>query len=144
MRAVLDRSPKIVAWAAAHIPGMMGRSFSDDATAIGIEREDGELAGAIVFHQWQPEHGTVQVSAAATDPRWLRARAAIATCYEYGFRGLGCHKLWSATPATNKRALRFVIGMGFTPEALLYKHYGATDVVISRLFVWEYYKESMQ
>lgn len=123
------------------MPGMYGRQFADDARAIGIADDRDNVLGVVVFHQWQPDHGTIQVSAAASDPRWLRARKAVDAMFDYGFNTCGCHKLWSATPRSNRRALKFVWGLGFQPEAILSHHYGSEDVVISRKFHWEHYTD---
>jgi RimJ/RimL family protein N-acetyltransferase len=138
---VLDRSAELVAWAAQRLPVVREQGFPSGASAIGVEAEDGRLMGVVVFHDYQPAYGTLQVSAVAEDPRWMRARDVFALMFDYAFRHCGARKLYSVTPASNQRALRFVWGLGFKPEARLQLQLGADDAVISRLFVWEHYGE---
>lgn len=140
MRVVLDRSDEICAWALGYMPGMFGRPFEDNATAIGVEGDNG-LMGAVVFHQWQPDYGTIQASTAANDARWLRCRALQDAIFRYAFVVCKCHKVWAATPRRNERALRMLKVFGMQPEAILEKHFIDDDAVISRRFVWEWDSE---
>lgn len=140
MKAVLDRSDELVEWAAARIENMGGAPFNDGARAIGVETASGDIAGVVVFSDWYPQYGTMQVSFAAEDPRWLRARDAIETMHHYAFEVCRVRKLWSLTPADNPRALRAVVkGFGFTPEAILEHQFGLDrHAVMSRKYVWEW------
>lgn len=140
MRAVLDRSDELVAWAAQRIENMGGAPFNDGARAIGVESEDGRVLGVVVFSDWYPQYGTMQVSFAAEDPRWLRARSAIETMHHYAFTVCKVRKLWSLTPVDNRRALRAVVkGFGFRPEAVLEHQFGLDrHAILSRKYVWEW------
>jgi RimJ/RimL family protein N-acetyltransferase len=138
MRVVLNRSAELLAWSADRIAPMHGRPFPVGSTAIGVESGDGRVMGVIAFHDWQPEYRTIQVSAVAEDPRWMRARAAFDLMWRYCWDVCKVDKIWSATPSRNRRALRFVWGLGFRQEAVLERHYGDDDAVISRIFRDEY------
>lgn len=138
MRLSERPASELLAWAAPRIEIMGGAPFPSDATAMGIERADGEIAGVVAFHDWQPAYRTLQVSAVADDPRWMRARAAWNMMFVYAFDYVGAAKLWSATPRRNGRALRFVMGLGFQPEAVLQRQFGRDDAVISRMFADEW------
>lgn len=124
MRAVADRSDEVVRWAGAHIPMLRGGNFSAKARAIGVETAAGELVGAVVFHNYQPLFRTMEVSAAASDPRWMRCREAFALMWRYAYDSCDVDKLYSLTPSNNPRAIRFVLGLGFKPEAVLARQYG--------------------
>jgi RimJ/RimL family protein N-acetyltransferase len=138
MQVILDRSPELLAWGAERIASMHGRPFPGDATAIGVAGDDGRVMGIIAFHDWQPEYRTIQVSAVADDPRWMRARTAFDLMWKYCWDVCKVDKIWSQTPARNTRALRFVWGLGFKQEAVIERHYGDDDAVISRIFREEY------
>ncbi len=138
MRLVLDRSAELLEWGAKRIVTMYGRPFPPGATAIGVAGDDGRVMGIIAFHDWQPEYRTIQVSAVADDPRWMRARDAFDAMWRYCWDVCTVDKIWSATPARNTRALRFVRGLGFEQEAVLERHYGDDDAIISRIFREEY------
>lgn len=136
MRVVLDRSDEVLEWARQHFPAVIG-VMDDAARAIGVEGADGLIA-AVIFHQWQPSHGTIQASTVATDARWLRCRALYDAVFSYAFGVCQCHKIWAVTPRGNERALRMLRAFGMIPEAILSKHLRGEDAVISRKFVWEW------
>jgi hypothetical protein len=137
-------SAELVQWAAARIPELHGREFLDTVRAMGVEDNSGRLLGVVTFHNWDPDAGTMQVSAAADDARWLLARGAIASMREYVFVQCGCQKIWSITPRSNLRALRLVKALGLWPEAILKRQLGADDAVISRQFREEIYGQEIQ
>ena len=69
-------------WVAAHIDGC-GRGF-EACQALGVLDKSGNICAGIVFHDWSPEHGTIELSAAATDRRWLtRTVAGVAMGYAF-------------------------------------------------------------
>jgi RimJ/RimL family protein N-acetyltransferase len=129
---------ELLAWGAPRIAIMGGAEFPADATAMGIERQDGSIAGVVAFHDWQPSYRTLQVSAVSESAHWLRARAAWSLMFRYAFEHVGAAKIWSATPRSNTRAMRLVIGLGLRPEAVLERHFGRDDAVISRMFADEW------
>lgn len=138
------QSATLLQWAAARIEELHGQPFPDNATAMGVESETGALLGVVAFHSWEPWNGTIEVSAVSEDARWLLARKAWAAMFDYAFQTCDCHKIWSRTPRSNKRALRFLKALGFEYEAILPRQFGADDAVISHRFREEYYLEQTQ
>ena len=135
MRLVLDRSRELVLWAADRIDDMKyGGGPPNGTRGIGIEDSTGKLMFVACFHTWEPRHGTMEVSIAADDPRWMRARKCTAAIFDYVFATSGVQKLWTRTPAKNVRALRVLKGLGFTYEAVLKRQFGEDDAVISYKF----------
>lgn len=134
-------SDELLAWAAPRIAEMHGQPFADNATAMGVESEDGEILGVVAFHSWEPWNGTIEVSAVSDDARWLLARKAWAAMFDYAFIVCNTQKIWSRTPLKNKRALRFVKALGFTFEAILPRQFGNDDAVISHKFKEEHYRD---
>jgi RimJ/RimL family protein N-acetyltransferase len=131
-------SATLLAWAAPRIPELHGQPFPDNATAMGVESEDGDILGVVAFHSWEPWNGTIEVSAVSEDARWLLARKAWKAMFDYAFYACNCQKIWSRTPLKNKRALRFLKALGFTFEAILPRQFGDDDAVISHRFREEY------
>lgn len=131
----------LLAWAAVRIAELHGQSFPENATAMGVESEDGEILGVVAFHSWEPWNGTIEVSAVSEDARWLLARKAWAAMFDYAFLTCNCQKIWSRTPLRNKRALRFLKALKFKPEAVLPRQFGDDHAVISHRFREEYYDE---
>lgn len=37
---------------------------------MAVIGKDGKMVAGLVFHNWSPEHGVIEVSAAATTPKW--------------------------------------------------------------------------
>lgn len=116
----------------------------DNATAMGVESDDGRILGVVVFHNWEPVFGTVECSAAADDARWLLARGAIASMWRYAFEVMGVQKVWSRTPSRNTRALRFVKAIGLTREAVLRRQFGNDDAVVSGCLKEEWYGRKIE
>lgn len=141
MHAIVDRSAEMVAWAGARIPELHGQGFPDATTAIGIADSAGRVLGVVAFHSWEPWNKTIEVSAVAEDPRWMRARAAWDIMHRYAFDVCGVEKIWSRTPAKNERALRFLKALGFQREAVLRKQFGDDDAVISCKFKEDWMNE---
>lgn len=134
-------SDELVAWAAERIPSLMGRGFPTGATAMGVETNAGELIGVVVFSEWSPEHGTIQVSAASIDPRWCMARDAFDTMWRYVFEVCGCQKAWAIVARSDERTLRFLRAQRMTFEAVLPRQLGRDDAVIARRFREDYIAE---
>lgn len=142
MRLSQRPSAELVAWAAERIECMREFGAPRNATAMGVEDSTGRVVGVVLFHSWEPDFGTIECSAAAADARWLLARAAIARMWEYAFVTCNCQKIWSRTPARNKRALRMLKALGFTYEAVLKRQCGEDDAVISYRFRESYYGQA--
>jgi RimJ/RimL family protein N-acetyltransferase len=125
----------LAAWAAERIPHVGAAGFGP-CWAVGVVRQ-GELAAAVVYHDWQAEAGTVQLSCAAASPRWATRQVvgAILGAAFLGKLGAPVRKVWTATPHTNERAVRFNNGIGFKREAVLRQHYapGVHAVICSIL-----------
>lgn len=113
----------LAAWAAERIPHVGDAGFGP-CWSVGVARER-RLAAVVVFHDFQPSMGTVQLSCAAETPRWA-TRDVVGAILGAAFRGrLGApvRRVWTATQHTNERAIRFNLGIGFTREATLREHF---------------------
>lgn len=110
-------------WAARRIPHVGADGFGP-CWAVGVARRRA-LAAVVVLHDFQPGLGTVQLSAAAETPRWATRHVvgAILGAAFLGRLGAPVRRVWTATPHTNERALRFNLGIGFVKEATLREHY---------------------
>lgn len=137
MRLVFGHDEAIAEWVARRIPHMNGSGFKD-FTAIGIADGTRPIAG-VVYNEFHPSHKTMQVSMAASTPRWAQ-RGIIKACLHYPFEQQGVRKLWAAIPMFNERAIKFNIGIGFTQEAILAHHFGKHHAVICRMLDKDYRK----
>lgn len=136
MRLLFGQDQIVATWVARHIPHM--QSEFGPSSAIGVTDESGEPMAGVVFHDYQPAYGTIQLSAAAISPRWATKRI-VARMLHYPFGELKVHKVWTATQHQNERALKFNEGVGFKREGVLRDHFGTgIHAVICRMFDNDY------
>jgi RimJ/RimL family protein N-acetyltransferase len=73
---------RVAPWVARHIPGCE-RGFGP-SKSLGVLSKDRKLAGGLVFHNWHPECGVIEMSAASVDPRaW--SRTVMTEAFGYAF-----------------------------------------------------------
>ncbi len=130
-------------WAASRIPEMHGQPFPDNGRGVAFVRDDGQVAGVVAFHDWQPAYRTIQVSAVSEDASWLLARKCWLQAFDYAYRTCDVDKIWTLTPHTNTRALRFIKALGFKPTAVLDHQFGpGKHAVFSHKFAWDHYEQA--
>jgi len=129
MNLIFGCDAAIAEWVGERIPH--AEPFVD---CVGIGVADGnELLAGVVFSDWSALHKTLQLSMAADSPRWAK-RGVVYALLSYAFDQAGAQKLWTATPISNARALKFNLGVGFTKEAVLGHHFGKEHAVICRMY----------
>lgn len=134
---VYGHDAEIAGWVEDFIPHMNGNGFGP-SKALGVMSNTGSLMAGVVFHDYQPELGTIQLSMAAQNPMWAR-RSTIRDLLEYPFRQLGVYKVWTAIPHTNTKAIRVNEHIGFKKEATLAHHFGQKKhCVVCRMLLPDY------
>ena len=78
------------------------------------------MVAGLVFHNWEPVAGVIEVSAAADDPAWA-TRDVLRTAFGYAFGTAGCQLVVARTHENNGRVRR------------LWRSFGADEYVIPRL-----------
>jgi len=116
---VAGHTAEIAAWVADHIPHV---TDFGPCEAIGILTGNRLIAG-VVYHDYQPMFGTIQLSMAAISPMWARQET-IAGLLQYPFLQLGVYKVFTATPIDNIMALRVNTHIGLKQEAVLNSMFG--------------------
>lgn len=139
MAQLVIRNDRITEWVAERIPAAAGIGFGP-SHSIGVVIE-GRVASGVVFHDWQPRQGTIQLSIAAENPRWA-SRANIRAILSYPFDQIGAIKVWAVIPHTNERVVRFAKALGFKQEGMLRHQFGVgIHAVFVGLMANEYYKQ---
>ena len=101
-----------VAWFTAQlIPHVRARGFGR-CKAIGVIDEEGKPIAGIVYHNFDPESGVIEMSGAATTPRWL-TRETLERMYSYPFLQIGCQMVLMRVAAENERLLRQLAAYGY-------------------------------
>lgn len=93
---------------AAHIPGCE-RGF-ENCTSIGFDA-GGDLVAGVVYHNWSPESGVIELSSASKTRRWL-TRERLKIIFEYPFNQLGCRLIVARTSEHNSRVRRIFRQLG--------------------------------
>lgn len=71
------------------------------------------IAAGVVYHDWNPENGTICMSAYAASPRWLTRRV-LWHLFEYPFDQVGCQMVILQVSERNKRMLSILERFGFS------------------------------
>ena len=104
LRYVFGHDEAVATFVTQLIPHNAGRDMGRVKT-IGVIDEDGRLIAGIVYGNWDPRAGVIEIAAAAISPRWLTRRT-IELMYRYAFEAAGCQMVVQRTPADNERLLR--------------------------------------
>lgn len=119
-------SAELAEWASARVPHVGAAGFGP-CSAVGIALQ-GELAAVVVWHDFQPRHGTVQLSMASATPAWIN-RAVVGRILGLAFEApwgrdaVQIRKVWVAIPSTAVRTIRLNEALGLKREATLRQHF---------------------
>jgi hypothetical protein len=102
----------VAGFVAAMIPAAQDRGFGR-CKAIGVVDGDQLIAG-LVYHNWNPEAGVIEMSAAAIPGRQWLTRETIRQMYQYPFLQIGCQMMLQLTPASDERLLRQLSALNYT------------------------------
>lgn len=82
----------------------------------------GELVAGVVFQNWNPKAGTIEISAAATDSRWM-SRKSLQRVFGYVFDTAGCQLCVLQVSEHNERMRSIARRLGFS-EYLIPRLFG--------------------
>lgn len=121
---------ELARWACDRIPWAQ---YHSGMRAVGVSTGDGpdaQLLAVVTYHGYNAPlmidgrewYNTVEMGIAASSPRWATRRT-ITNLLNVAFTGYKVRKVRLLCPSTNKRAIRFAEGIGFTPEGTLRHEY---------------------
>jgi hypothetical protein len=136
-------SPELANWAAARIRHVGAIGFGPN-WSIGVALR-GELVAVITFHDFQPQHGTLQLSMASATPVWVNRRVIgriLALVFQEPWGpvpGVPIRKLWVAIPSTAERTIGLNEALGLKREATLRHHFAlGVHTVVCSMMSWEF------
>ena len=94
------------------IPSVRGRGFGN-CKAIGIV-EGGMLIAGLVYHNYDPGAGVIEISGAALPGQFWLTRETIRHMYQYPFLVCGCQMVVQRTPAEDERLLYMLLRYDYT------------------------------
>lgn len=109
---------RVAPWVSRRIWGDE-RGFGE-CIALGVLSRDRKLVAGLVFHNWEPEAGLIEVSGAAIDPRWMTRRV-MNTALGYVFEIAGCQMVVARQSVKNDNARK------------AWKALGGHEVIIPRM-----------
>jgi RimJ/RimL family protein N-acetyltransferase len=117
-------------------------AFTDrNLRAVGIANSDNELIAGIVYFNFNPEAGTIDMSVEALPKqRWLTP-STLAIMFQYPFLHCGCQMVMTRTEARNEHVLRMLAAMNFK-LILIPRSGGRTEDGVIALLTYEDWLES--
>lgn len=91
------------------------RGFGPHAKAMGVVDANGAgvLLAGIVWHNWDPEAGIIEISGAALPGQPWLTRETIRRMYQYPFHVCGCQMVVQRTPIDDERLLAMLARYGY-------------------------------
>lgn len=102
-------------YVAAHVPAC-STGWPGWIATVGFVL-DGELIGGTVYHGYEPEWGLIEMSSAASSPRWL-TRDTLRAILGYPFLELNCRNVVMRVSSLNTRMCSIAERFGFSRHAL--------------------------
>lgn len=145
MKLLYGHAEEVAAWVGWRIPltrKRMERSPGvapfGPAYAIGVLDQSNTLIAGVVYHNWDPDCQTMELSFAADTSRWL-TRNLIRELMDYAFSTVGVNRVHSLTPKSYTAARRFIETFGFKREGVATDGFGPGEhAIISRLLKREW------
>ena len=112
--------------AAKWVAERLGFDGFGDCTAFAVRSDrvwptTYEILAGVVYHDYQPTFGTIQVSMAAENPMWCRV---VWELLAYPFDQLKVNKVRAAVKHDNEHGIRTFKHIGFRQEAVLAHEFG--------------------
>lgn len=104
-----DINRSLATWCAAQIG--LPRPFEEPYTTMGVF-DDSQLVAVILYNNFQPEAGVIEIHGAGISPRWL-TRPVLRGMFEYPFMQLGCQNVIMRVSDRDRRLLRILKAYGF-------------------------------
>ena|SRR4249920_435396 len=88
------------------------RGFGFNIKTIGII-DQGDLIAGIVFHNWDPEAGIIEISGAALPGEPWLSRETLRRMFQYPFHDCGCQMVVQRTPRDDEKLLGVLAKFGY-------------------------------
>jgi len=108
---VFNRDDELAQWAEIIYPDCA--PLSRPLTSIGIANSKGEILGVAIYHNFR--QNDVEVTFITTTPRWATL-GNVRALLHYPFIQLGVQRMTAITGKSNKKARKFLSGIGFLLE----------------------------
>lgn len=149
MNLLFGHDRDVAHWVACQIPHMHrriprfapGEAFGPGA-AIGVLDAQGRMVGGCVYHNWDEDCGSMEISCASTTPSWLKP-GVMRALLRYPFAQVGCQRLTACTPRRATSARQFLERLGFKREGCVRRGFGDDHAIIYGLLAEEWAESSL-
>ena len=93
------------------------RGFGPNIKAVGVVSE-GNLIAGLIYHNWDPEAGSIEISAAALPGQNWLTRETIKRMYQFPFLQLGCQMVVQRVPGRRPAATLHAGGATITASSV--------------------------
>jgi hypothetical protein len=112
LQYVYGHDDTVAQFVAQLIPSCAERGFGK-CRAIGVV-EGGLLIAGLVYHHWNPDAGTIEISGAALPGHYWMTRETLKHMYGYPFIVCGCQMVINCVPADDERQLYMMSRFGYS------------------------------
>jgi RimJ/RimL family protein N-acetyltransferase len=134
LRYVYGQDTIVSRFVASMIPQVGWRGFGN-CKAIGVIDAEGRLIAGLVYNNWNPDAGTIDINGAALPGKLWLTRETIRHMFEYPFGQCGCQMVIMKVLADHERLLRQLAAYDFTFVAVPRLYGRDRDGVICTLTV---------
>lgn len=92
------------------------RQISSRSRVMAVYDGD-HLLAVMIYHNWDPKAGIIEISGAGESPRWL-TRPVLKAMYAYPFALLGCQMVVQRNSERNTRLNSMLERLGFTGHVI--------------------------
>lgn len=105
------RDPAPYSAVAGFVATRIGAAPIPDGTALAVT-DDGDLVAAVIYHNFMPDAGTIEISAASDTKRWM-TRPVLWEMFDFPFNDLGCQAVVARTSPQDAPLQRIQKAYGF-------------------------------
>jgi hypothetical protein len=140
LRLLHGHSNEVCHWVAERLPYINQRVATSpygqvfgNAIGIGVLDDAGALVAGVVYHNWDPQFRSIEVSCAAITPRWS-SRRIFSDLLRYAWDTADCRRITAVTPrrapagATSPR--KFLEMLGFVREGSIRFGFGDQNAIV--------------
>ena len=134
MRLVYGPQEPLKAFIERNIPRCATRGLPQSGKAIGVINRANQLVGGFYYHDYDPDAGTIEISGASVEKRWL-TKEILKGLFSYPFDGLGCQLVAMRHSAKDKALARMLRAYGFSQVTIPRLFGRDDDAIVSTLTV---------
>jgi RimJ/RimL family protein N-acetyltransferase len=135
---------EVALWVARRIPFTQRRLARDPTippfglcVAIGVLNSRRELVAGTVFHGYDPDCRSIEVSCAGTSRVWARPEI-VRAILRYPFETAHCQRCTAVTPRKATSPRRFLEALGFKREGSIRRGFGDDNAIVYGLLAEEW------